>query len=61
MKASNTDPGDGFGLASAISSDGRTLTCGALGEDSIGYDFNNVPAQSNNAYASAGAVYVFSP
>lgn len=61
VKASNTDPGDFFAYAAALSGDGRTLACGAIGEASLGYDFNGVPAQANNARMRAGAVYVFAP
>ena len=57
VKASNTGSGDTFGFTVALSADGDTLAVGATGEDSnavgIGGD------QTNNAVASAGAVYLY--
>jgi hypothetical protein len=57
IKASNSDAGDYFGIAVAVSSDALTLAIGAAGESSnatgVGGD------QSNNAARDAGAVYVF--
>ncbi len=57
VKASNTDEGDGFGNAVALSADGKTLAVGALREDSnaagIGGD------EEDDSLADAGAVYVF--
>jgi hypothetical protein len=57
VKASNTDVGDIFGSAVAISADGNTLAVGAYHEDSaaggIGGDEND------NSMDNAGAVYVF--
>jgi hypothetical protein len=57
VKASNTNAGDQFGYAVALSADGSTLAVGARGEASnatgIGGD------QTNNALVNAGAVYVF--
>jgi HJR/Mrr/RecB family endonuclease len=57
VKASNTDAGDQFGTAVALSADGTTLAVGAPQEDSaanvIGGD------ETNNATTEAGAVYVF--
>lgn len=57
VKASNTDPNDGFGWAVAITGDGGTLAIGAPSEDSsatgIGGD------ATSNASISSGAVYVF--
>ncbi|NBB93540.1 MAG: hypothetical protein GVY32_10280, partial [Gammaproteobacteria bacterium] len=55
IKASNTNPGDLFGEAVAVSGD--TLAVTALGEDSAatGVDGN----QDDNAALSAGAAYVF--
>ncbi len=51
LKAGNTDAGDGFGSAVAISGD--TVVIGAPGEDSNG------TGQGNNAASGSGAVYVF--
>jgi hypothetical protein len=57
IKASNVEEGDQFGFALALSADGTTLAAGAIGESSratgIGGD------ETNNAFGSAGAVYVF--
>lgn len=57
FKASNTDPGDEFGRAVAISGDGTTLAVGAYLEASDGV---TIPIESNNDDAAAGAVYIFS-
>lgn len=54
LKASNTDPGDRFGIALALSDDGDTLAVGAVGEASL---FDTDPA--DNSADGAGAVYVF--
>jgi HJR/Mrr/RecB family endonuclease len=57
VKASNTDAGDWFGVALAVSADGTTLAVGATGEASDG---KGVGAdQTNNSAIAAGAVYVF--
>lgn len=53
LKASNTDEGDLFGSALALSSDGRTLAVGAPWEDSNGSD------PSDNSITDSGAVYIF--
>jgi hypothetical protein len=57
VKASNTDGGDYFGDAVALSGDGATLAAGASGEDS------NVTGvgggQGDDSASAAGAVYVF--
>lgn len=57
IKASNTDSGDRFGEAVALSADGQTLAVGAFGEDSnaTGIDGN----QTDNSAGGAGAVYLF--
>lgn len=57
IKASNTDAGDNFGQALALSADGNTLAVGASFEASkaTGIDGN----QADNSAANAGAVYVF--
>ncbi|MEO7736452.1 MAG: integrin [Kofleriaceae bacterium] len=54
-KASNTDPSDFFGTAVAISGD--TLAVGAREESSGSFGINS--AQTDNARASSGSVYVF--
>jgi len=56
FKASNTDTGDDFGRAVALSDDGTTLAVGANLEDSDGV---TVPIESNNSDSAAGAVYIF--
>lgn len=58
VKASNTDAGDGFGHAIALSGDGNTLVVGAPGEDG-GISGIEV-GQGDNSAPQAGAVYVFS-
>jgi hypothetical protein len=57
VKGSNTDAGDEFGSAVALSGDGRTIAVGAHGEDSgaRGVDGN----EADNAAADSGAAYVF--
>ena len=57
LKASNTDLGDGFGFAVALSADGSTLAVGANYEDSAtsGIDGD----QSDNSAYESGAVYVY--
>jgi FG-GAP repeat len=57
LKASNTDAGDSFGAALAISSTGDTLAISAHGEDSgdVGLDGN----QTSNGSGAAGAAYLF--
>ncbi len=58
VKASNTDPDDAFGGAVALSGDGTTLICAAVGEDSSARGVGG--AQGDNAATESGAVYVFS-
>lgn len=57
IKASNTEAGDRFGTALAISGDGTTLAVAAIGEGSkatgIGGD------QNDNSASESGAVYVY--
>jgi hypothetical protein len=55
LKASNTDAGDGFGYAVAVS--GNTVVAGAIQESSIATGVNG--DQSDNSAHSAGAAYVF--
>ncbi|HET7500121.1 MAG TPA: hypothetical protein VFK02_03935 [Kofleriaceae bacterium] len=54
LKASNTDAGDGFGHAVALSADGSTLAVGAIHEAS-----SSGANPASNADMDAGAVYVF--
>ncbi len=56
LKASNTDAGDEFGYAVAVSGD--TLAVGANREDSSGVGING-GAQADDSEPNAGAVYVF--
>ena len=60
FKASNTESGDVFGEALAISADGKTLAVGAYGEQSglSGVDLT-IDEQRDNSAPHAGAVYVF--
>src|SRR6266850_452075 len=57
IKGDNTDAGDEFGSAVAISGDGHTIVVGAHQEDSAarGVDGN----QADNSAADSGAAYVF--
>lgn len=57
LKASNSDSGDGFGVAIGLSSDGNTLAVSATGEDSILTGINS--NQSDNSTGGSGAVYIF--
>ena len=56
-KASNTEIGDAFGYAVALSGDGNTLAVGAIQEDSYATGING--AQADNSSATSGAVYIF--
>ncbi|MDK9779840.1 hypothetical protein KIT90_00460 [Vibrio sp. B172a] len=53
IKSLNSDAGDGFGSAIAISGDGNTLIVGAKEEASDGSDFND------NSSSSSGAAYIY--
>lgn len=55
LKASNTDPGDRFGLSVAI--DGDTIAVGAIREDSAESGING--NDSDNSSTDSGAVYIF--
>ncbi|QDU86628.1 hypothetical protein Pla163_37790 [Planctomycetes bacterium Pla163] len=55
LKASNTDPDDGFG--SGVQVDGDTVAVGAKGEDSSAEGIDG--DASDNSAPNAGAVYVF--
>lgn len=55
LKATNTEPFDGFGASIAAFAD--TVVVGAVGEASAATGING--SQSDNSKASAGAVYVF--
>ena len=57
IKASNTNRSDAFGWSVALSSDGRTLAVGALGEDSVATGTGG--DQESNGASGSGAVYVF--
>ncbi len=57
LKASNTEVGDGFGFAVAISGD--TLVVGAIYEESNATGVNG--NQADNTADSSGAAYVFAP
>jgi len=62
VKASNTDAGDQFGFAVAVSRDGNVLAVGAVGESSAstGIDPPGPVNQNDNNAPNAGAVYTFS-
>src|SRR4029079_10201076 len=57
LKASNTDPGDSFGLGVALSADGTTLAVGAQDESSAATGIGG--NQADNSAPRAGAVYLF--
>lgn len=57
IKASNTNAGDNFGRALALSADGNTLAVGAPNEASSATVIGG--NQSDNSAANAGAVYAF--
>lgn len=57
VKASNTEEGDRFGAAVALSHDGSRLAVGAPDEDSDAVWIN--ADESNNRSEASGAVYVF--
>ena len=57
IKADNTDAGDEFGSAVAISGDGHTLVVGAHQEDSAARGVNG--NQADNSASDSGAAYVF--
>ena len=57
VKGANTDAGDEFGSALALSGDGRTLVVGAHGEDSAARGVNG--NQADNSGDDSGAAYVF--
>jgi hypothetical protein len=62
VKASNTETGDAFGVAVALSGDGNTLAVGARSEDSglSGVTAGDVSEGfSGNAATDSGAVYIF--
>ncbi len=57
IKASNIEPGDGFGSSLALSADGNTLVVGAPRERSSAIGING--DEADNSMWRAGAVYVF--
>jgi hypothetical protein len=57
VKASNSNPGDGFGVSLALAADGNTLAVGAPAEDSNATGING--NQADNSILNTGAVYVF--
>jgi hypothetical protein len=62
LKASNTEAGDQFGAAVALSADGNMLAIGVLGEDSKATGINASGLngdQADNSAKDSGAVYVF--
>ena len=61
MKASNTEAADLFGASISLSTDGKTLAVGAVGdvsgESSAATGING--NQSDNSAPAAGAVYLY--
>ena len=58
VKGSNTEAGDEFGSAVALSGDGRLMAIGAHNEDSAAKGVDG--DQSDNSAEDSGAVYIFS-
>ena len=56
VKASNTGPGDRFGVSVALTGDGNMLAVGAPFEDSSG---KGIGSTSNESTTDAGAVYIY--
>ncbi|HWO18044.1 MAG TPA: DUF4215 domain-containing protein [Kofleriaceae bacterium] len=59
LKASNTDPGDMFGISVALSANGSILAVGASEEDSAATGIGG--NQADNSASTSGAVYVYRP
>lgn len=59
LKASNPDPGDGFGLGLALNDEANLLAVSASGEDSAAVGING-DQSDNSAAGNFGAVYLFS-
>jgi|GEM_PF-1769002 len=60
IKASNTDPGDRFGKAVALSLDGNTLAVGAPREHSAGTGIDPTGfGEDDNSAGEVGAVYLY--
>ena len=57
VKASNTEAGDNFGSAIALSADGSMLAVGAELEDSVATGVNG--DETDNSATDSGAVYIF--
>lgn len=57
VKASNTGPGDAFGISVSLSADGNTLAAGAPLEDSNATGIGG--SQSDESAVTSGAVYLF--
>lgn len=57
IKASNTDAGDEFGIAVALSGDGLNLIVGAYHEDSNALGINN--SDIDNSVSESGASYLY--
>jgi hypothetical protein len=58
VKGSNTEAGDEFGSAVALSTDGRIMAVGAHNEDSSARGIDG--DQADSSADDSGAVYVFS-
>ena len=57
VKGSNNEAFDEFGVAVALSQDGRTMVVGARGEDSNAPGVNG--NQADNSLDESGAAYIF--
>ncbi|MDH5694473.1 MAG: FG-GAP repeat protein, partial [Gammaproteobacteria bacterium] len=60
FKAFNSEEGDTFGWAVALSNDGKTMAVGAQFEDSAAKGINNTnPGWNDNSLLDSGAVYIY--
>jgi hypothetical protein len=59
LKPTNSERNDSFGVAVALSDDGRTLVAAALDEDGAGTGVNPTPMPDWQNDTSTGAAYVF--
>ena len=59
LKPSNSERNDSFGVAVAISSNGRTVAGAALDEDGMTTGINSEPQPDMQSNLSTGAVYLF--
>lgn len=58
VKASNAQSGDSFGASIALSTDGKTMAIGAIGEDSQAKGVNGNQADNSCFYQNRDALYI---